>query len=110
MVLRNKYLCRSDYFIKEEDEIDLKMRTKKKVDEIEELKEGVDRCEFQIVKTLEDLHFLKHEEIAAIAKIELELIRSGISKELISFLKKSIIPKKYLPLVSGEQLKNIYNV
>ena len=29
MVLRSKYLGRSDYFIKEEEEIDLRMRTKK---------------------------------------------------------------------------------
>ena len=38
MALRNKYLGRSGYFIKEEEEeIDLRMRTEKKIDEIEEL-------------------------------------------------------------------------
>ena len=41
MTLRNKHLGRSSHFIKEE-EIDLREQTKKKVDEIEELKEGVD--------------------------------------------------------------------
>ena len=83
MTLRNKHLGRSSHIIKEE-EIDLREQTKKKVDEIEELKERVDGCEFQSVKTLEDLHFLKHEEIE-ITRIELELIRSGKSKKLISF-------------------------
>ena len=38
-----------------------------------------------MVNVLEDLNFLKHEEAVAIAKIELELIRSEISKELKSF-------------------------
>ena len=33
---------------------------KKKVDEIAELKEGVDGIEFQSFKTLEDLTILKH--------------------------------------------------
>ena len=57
MVLRNKYLCRSDYFIKEEEEIDLRMQIKKKVDKIEESKEGVDGCKFQSIKILEDVNF-----------------------------------------------------
>ena len=77
MTLRNKYLGRLCHVIKEE-EIDLREHTKKKIDEIEELKEGVYLDEFQSVKILEDLNFLKHEEAAPIAKIELELIRSGI--------------------------------
>ena len=75
MALRNKYLGRSNHIIKEE-EIDLK--------------EGVDGS----AKTLEDLNFLKHEEAAAIPEIEQKLIRFGISKELIIFFKKSIIPKR----------------
>ena len=62
-------------------------------------------CEFQSVKTLEDVDFLKHQEIATIAKIELELIRSGISKKLIIFFKKLIISNKCLHLISEEQLK-----
>ena len=77
MTLRNKYLGRLCHVIKEE-EIDLREHTKKKIDEIEELKEGVYLDEFQSIKILEDLNFLKHEEAAPIAKIELELIRSGI--------------------------------
>ena len=86
MALRNKYLGRSNHIIKEE-EIDLK--------------EGVDGS----AKTLEDLNFLKHEEAAAIPEIEQKLIRFGISKELIIFFKKSIIPKRYLHLVSEEQVE-----
>ena len=90
MTLRNKYLGRSSHIIKQE-EIDLK--------------EGVDRIEFQNAKTLEDLNFLKHEKAAAISEIEQKLIRFGISKELINFFKKSIIPKRYLHLVSEEQVE-----
>ena len=104
MTLRNKHLGKSSHIIKEE-EIDLKEQAKKRIDEIEELKEGVDGIEFQSVKILEDLNFLKHEEAAAIAETEQKLIRSGILKELNNFFKKSIIPKKYLHLVSEEQLK-----
>ena len=104
MTLRNKHLGRSNHIIKEE-ETDLREQTKNMVDKIEELKEEVDGIEFQSVKTLEDLNFLKHEEAAEIADIELKLIRSGISKELINFFKKSIIPRICLHLVSEEQLK-----
>ena len=57
--LRNKYLGRSIYIIKEE-EIDLRKQAKKKIDKIEELKEGVYVNEFQSIKTLVDLNFLKH--------------------------------------------------
>ena len=53
MTLRNKHLCRSSHIVKEE-KIDLREQTKKKIDKIEELKEGVDGTEFQSVKTLED--------------------------------------------------------
>ena len=49
---------------------------------------------------LQDLNYEKSDKIVEIAKIELKLIRSTASKELISFSKKSIIPKKYLHLVS----------
>ena len=99
IALRNMHLGRSSHIIKEE-EIELREQTKKKIDEIEELKEGVDGVEFQSVETLEDLNILKHEEVAAIAEIEQKLIRFGISKDLINFFKKSIIPRKYLHLVS----------
>ena len=69
MMLRNKHQSRSSHIIKEE-EVELREQAKK-IDEIEELKEGVDGIEFQSVKALEDLIFLQHKEIAAIAKIEL---------------------------------------
>ena len=83
----------------------MRKQAKKKENEIEELKEGVDAIEFQSVKTLEVLHFLKHEEAALNAEISLELIRSGISKELINFLKKLIIPRKHPHLVLEGQLR-----
>ena len=56
MTLRNKHLGRSSHIIKEE-EIDLREQSKKKVGEIEKLKEEVDGIEFQSVKALEDLNF-----------------------------------------------------
>ena len=80
MTLRNKHLGRSSHIIKEE-EVEFREQAKKKINEIEELKEA----EFQSVKTLEDLNFLKHKEVAAIAEIEQKLIRFAISKKLISF-------------------------
>ena len=86
MTLRNRPLGRSSHIIKEE-KVGLKMHAKKKIDEVEELKEGVYSDEFQSVKILEDLNFLKHEEAAATAEIELQLIRSGISKELTNLFK-----------------------
>ena len=104
MTLKNKHLGRLSHIIKEE-EIVVREQTKKKIDEIEELKEGVDGIEFQSVKTLEDLNFLKHEEVAAIAEIEQKLKRFGISKEVINFFKKWIIPKKCLHLVLEEQVE-----
>ena len=102
MTLRNIHLGRSSHIIKEE-EVELREQTKNKAGEIKELKEGVDGIEFQSVKTLED--FLKHEEAATIVEIELKLIRSGISKKLISLFKNLITPGKYLHPVSEEQLK-----
>ena len=83
MTLRNTHLGRSSHIIKEE-EIDLREQAKKRIDEREGLKEGVDGIEFQSVKTPEDLNFLKHEEAVAIVEKEQKLIRSGISKELIN--------------------------
>ena len=104
MALRNQHLGISNHIIKEE-KVESREQTKKRADEIEELKEGVDRIEFQSVQTLEDLDLLKHEEAVTTAEIEQKLIRSGISKELINSFRISIIPKKYLHLVSEEQLK-----
>ena len=109
MTLRNKHLGKLSHIIKEE-ELELREEAKKKIDEIEELKEVVDEIELRSIKTLEDLNFLKHEEAAAIAKIELELIKSGISKEVISFLKKLTIPGTYLHLVSEEQLEKYITI
>ena len=70
MTLRNKHLGRSSHIVKEE-EVGLREQAKKKINEIEELKEGVDGIEFQSVKVLEDLNILKHEKATAIADIEL---------------------------------------
>ena len=84
MMLRNTHLGKSCHIIKEE-EIELKMNAKKKVNEKEELKDGIDRIEFQSVKTPEDLGFLKHEEATAIAEIEQKLIRPGVLKDLINY-------------------------
>ena len=69
MTLRNKHLGRSIH-ITNEGQRELKEHTKKKLDELEELKEGVDGIEFQSFNTLADLNILKHEEAAAIAEIE----------------------------------------
>ena len=94
--LINKHLDRSSYDI-DEEEIDLRELAKRKVDEIEELKEDVE-WESNAAKMLQDLSYEKNDEIAAIAEIEQKLIQSGI-------LKKSIVPKIYLHLASKEQLK-----
>ena len=99
--LRNKHLGRSSHIIREE-EIDLRGEAKKKIEEIEELKEGLYVDEPQGDNTLEDLNISKHEEAAAIAETEQKLVKFGIPKEPIIFLKKSIIPIKYLHLVSEE--------
>ena len=99
MTLRNKHLGRSSYDIIEE-EIDLEEQVKKKVGKIEELKEDVE-WESKTAKMLQDLNYEKNDEIVATSEI-----KSGILKELISFLKISIIPRKYLHLVLEKQLKN----
>ena len=85
---------------KVEEQIDLRRQTKKKIDNIEELEEEVKEWEFKGVKILQDLIHAKNDEIVEIAKIELKLERLGILKKSINFFKKSIIPKKYLHLVS----------
>ena len=86
MTLRNKYLDRLSYDIIEE-EIDLREQAKKRINEIGELKENVE-WESKAAKMLQDLNYEKNDEIAAIAEIEQRLERSGISKELINYLKK----------------------
>ena len=85
-ILRNKFLGRPSNSIKEE------------IDNIEKLKEDV-KWESKAAKMLKDLNYEKNEEIVEIAKTELKLKRLVTSKELISFFKRSIIPKKYLYLV-----------
>ena len=98
MTLRNKHLGKSSHITKEE-EIDLREQEKRKVDEIEELKKDVE-WESKAAKMLHDLNYEKNDEIVAIAEI-----KSGILKELINSLKRSIIPRKYLHLVLEKQLK-----
>ena len=96
VTLRNRFVGRPN---NAEEEIDLRRQTKKKIDNIEELKEEVKEWEFKTVRILQDLNYEKNDEIVDIAKIELELQRLGASKNSINFFKKSIIPKKYLHLV-----------
>ena len=74
--------------LKIEKEIDLRRQTKKKIDDIEELKE--EAKEFKSVKMLQDLNYEKNDEIFQIAKIELKLEKSRISKKSINIFKKSI--------------------
>ena len=81
-VLRNRFLGRPSNSIEEE------------IDTIEGLKEVV-KWKSKGAKMLQDLNYEKSDQIAEIEKIELKLIRSGTSKELISFLKKSVVSKKY---------------
>ena len=96
ITLRNRFLGRRN---KIKEEIELRRNTRKKIDNIEELKEELDEWEFKSVKMLQDLNYEKYDEIVEIAKIELKLERLGISKKIIDGFKKSIIPKKYLHLV-----------
>ena len=96
IILRNRFLGRPN---KIEEEIDLRRQTKKKIDNIEKLKEEVKEWELKSVKVLQDLNYAKNNEIVENAKIKLKLKRLGASKKLINFFKKSIIPKKHLHFV-----------
>ena len=96
VTLRSRFLGRPS---KIEEEIDLKRQTKKKIDNIEKLQEKFKEWEFKSLKILQDLNYEKNDEIVEIAKMELKSQRLGISKKLINFYKKSIIPKKHLHLV-----------
>ena len=96
ITLKNRFLGRSN---KIEEERELRRQTKKKIDNIEELKEEVKEWEFKSVTILQDLNYEKHDEIVEIAKIELKLERLGVSKQSIDSFKKLIIPKKYLHFV-----------
>ena len=101
ITLRNKFVRRPNKIecSSIEGEIDLRRQTKKKIDNIEKLKEEVKEWEFKSVKILQDLNRVKNDEIVETEKIELKLQRLGASKQSINFLKKSIIPKKHLHLV-----------
>ena len=70
---------------------------KKKADKIEELKEDVE-WESKVAKMLQDLNYEKNYEIVAISEIEQKWIKFGISEKLINFLKRLVVPKKYLHL------------
>ena len=96
MTLRNRCLGRPN---KTEEEIDIRRQAKKKIHNIEKLKEEVKEWEFKSVKILQNLNYGQNDEIVEIARIELKLGRLGISKKSIDFVKKSIIPKKHLHLV-----------
>ena len=73
---------------------DLRIETKKKIDNIEKLKKEVVK-EFKKLEILKDLKYAMYDEIDEIEKIELKLKRLGMSKKSIVF-KKSIILKKHL--------------
>ena len=96
ITLRNRFLGRPNNI---EEELDLRRQTKKKIDNIEELKEEVNEWEFKSAKMLQDLNYAKNDKIVETAKIELKLKRLRASKKSIKFLKKSIIPKTYQHLV-----------
>ena len=96
MTLRNRFLGRPGNFIEEEEEIDLRRQTKKKIDNIEELKEEVKEWEFKSVKILQDLNYFK-----------LKLKRLGASNKSINFFKKSVIPKKHLCFVLQPKNKSV---
>ena len=68
--LKNRFGRRSN---KIEEEIELREQTRKKIDNIEELKEEVEEWEFKSVKILQNLNYEKHDEIVEIAKIEIRL-------------------------------------
>ena len=91
MTLRNKYLGRSSYDI-DQEEIELTEQAKKRIHEIEELKEDVE-WESKAAIMFQDLNYEKNDEVAATAKLEQKLIKSGLLK-------------RYLHLVLKEQLKN----
>ena len=70
ITLRNRFLGRPNNV---EEEIDLRRQTKKKIDNIEELKEEVKEWEFKGVRILKDFNYPKNDEIVEIARIELKL-------------------------------------
>ena len=76
--LRNRFLGRLNRI---KEEIDLRRQTKKKIGNIEKLKEVVVKeWEFQNLEILKDLNYATYDEIDEIEKIVLKLKRLGISK------------------------------
>ena len=76
--LKNRFWVRLNRI---EEEIELGLQTRRKIDNVEELKEEVEESEFKSVKILQDLNYEKHDEIIEIAKIETRLEKLEISKE-----------------------------
>ena len=105
--LKNRFLGRPN---KIEEETELREQTRKKIDNIEELKKEVEEWEFKCVKILQDSNYEKHDEIAEIAKIEIRLEKLGISKESNDAFKKLIIPKEYFCLDLQAKNKSLYNI
>ena len=87
ITLRNRFLGRPN---KIEEEIKLRRKTKKKIDNIEKLKEAIREDEFESDKKLEDLNYAKHDEMVEIAKLELKLERSRASRNINCLFKKII--------------------
>ena len=81
--LRNIFLVKP---IRIEEEIELREQTRKKIDNIEEVKEKAKGWEFKNVKILEDLNYKMYDEIVEIAKIELKVFNCYLSKLFLLFL------------------------
>ena len=104
MTLRNKFLGRPN---KTEEETDLRRQTKKKIDNIEELKEKAKEREFKRVKILQDLNYAKNDEIVEIAKIELKLKRLRVSKKSIISLKDKLFQRSIYILSYKQENKSV---
>ena len=70
----------------------------------------MDVWELKCVKKLQGLNYKKNDQIVKVAKIELKLKILRISREIIDYFKKSIIPKKYLHLVFQAKKKSVSNI
>ena len=105
--LRNRFLGRPNKIRCNsiEEEIDLRRQTKKKIDNIEKLKEEVKESEFKSVKILQDLNYEKYDEVVEIAKIELKLERLGISKKSINFFKNQFFESSIYTLFYKQKIK-----
>ena len=88
ITLKNRFFGRPS---KIKEEIELRAQTKKKTDNIEELKEEVKEWELKVLKYYKTY------------------IMKSMMNQLI-ILKKLIIPKKYLHLVLQAKTKSAYNI